>query len=191
MARLRLVVSVLTIILLAPLASATTVAPDLLLIEINLNWTIPWLSGPVNVSGSNLWQNGVGYVPPIARSNERWIVTGTGLVSGAYIDIGFFGWEPSLPLLINLEAFLNGLTGVTGGFQHFVMYFGESSVLLPGDYPIDRAHFLNESGPLSTYGTWFAESGYQRVSAVQEPAMSLLMVMGLVVGAVLLRRAHR
>jgi PEP-CTERM motif len=193
----RVLLPVLVLLLLVSSASAMTVAPDLVLIELNLNWTtIPWLPGGVTVSGSNLWQNGVGYPQGLAWDDprlmlpsipnwERWAVNGS---TGGYFDLGWYGgpWFGG----INLEAPLTGGRApdrsflFPAGYQHFVIGFG-GPVLLPGDYAIDHAYFVNESGPFSTYGTWFADSGFIHVTAVPEPTMLLLLIG---VGLVGLRR---
>ncbi len=38
---------VLVMLFLVPFASATTVAPDIVLIEVDLQWTVPYLPTPV------------------------------------------------------------------------------------------------------------------------------------------------
>src|SRR5262245_21370229 len=50
------------------------------------------------------------------------------------------------------------------GYQHFTLPLSE----LPGNYPIDQSRFINESGPLSTYGSFVPDSGSVQVVAVPE-----------------------
>jgi exosortase/archaeosortase family protein len=181
--RLILLPIALAQLLIASVAQATMVAPDLVRVEVNLTWShIPWLSGPVNVSGSNLWQSGVGYVDAQGLVRPSYVVTGTGFPSAAYFDIG---WNPAFPLSgINLEAAIPGGVGpdgsrFPGGFQHFTSPLSEA----PGNYPIDQSRFINESGPLSTYGTFFADSGSVQVIAV--PELVILHIYGPQLNAVL------
>src|SRR5262245_25611080 len=111
--RLILLPVLLAVLLVAPVAQATTDAPDLVRVEVNLTWnTIPGLAGPVNVSGSNAWQTGVGYVDAQGLVRPNYVVTGTGFPSAGYFDIG---WSPTSPLSgINLEGGIPGGVGPDG-----------------------------------------------------------------------------
>ncbi len=123
----RAVLAVLLIVLPAPLASA-----DIVQVDIDLQWTVPYLPTPVRFTGSELWENGVGYVVP-KLSFQRWEVTGTGCPACVYVDL-----SPSPNFLIWVET-----TTPDHGHQTFVIPFGDPSpvVLVPGDYDISRSSF--------------------------------------------------
>jgi hypothetical protein len=69
---------VVALLLLLPSFALAQDMPDIVRIDIDLTWHVPSFSGPVRLAGSELWQNGVGYV----RANNglydafRWQVTG-------------------------------------------------------------------------------------------------------------------
>jgi exosortase/archaeosortase family protein len=149
------------LLLLPMLAEATT--PDLLLINLNFTWTgIPFLPGPLTVSGSNVWQPTVGYIDAAGQlTRPNYVITGS--PAGGWTDIG---WSPPSPLrAIVLEGIVPGPSGVTGGFQFIGIRVSET----PGTYT--GASFQNISGPISTYGV-FAGSGSAVVVAV--PELSIL-----------------
>ena len=163
-----MLLALLALILFPSVASATSDAPDLLRIDVNFTWSgIPFLPGPVTVSGSNVYQHGIGYIDTqgvLTRPN--YVVADTGVSSRSYVDIG---WSPT-HLGINLEAGIPGGVGPDGarfpsGYQHFTAGVSET----PGTYT--GASFQNESGPLSTYGIFAADSGSVRVVGVPELAI--------------------
>ena len=128
-----MLLALLALILFPSVASATSDAPDLLRIDVNFTWSgIPFLPGPVTVSGSNVYQHGIGYIDTqgvLTRPN--YVVAGTGVSSRSYVDIG---WSPT-HLGINLEAGLPGGVGPDGarfpsGYQHFTAGVSET----PGTY---------------------------------------------------------
>lgn len=160
-----MLLALLALILFPSVASATSDAPDLLRIDVNFTWSgIPFLPGPVTVSGSNVYQHGIGYIDTqgvLTRPN--YVVADTGVSSRSYVDIG---WSPT-HLGINLEAGIPGGVGPDGarfpsGYQHFTAGVSET----PGTYT--GASFQNESGPLSTYGIFAADRGSVRVVGVPE-----------------------
>jgi len=185
----RAVLIVLLIVLLAPLASADTVK-----IDIDLQWTVPSLPTPVRFTGSELWENGVGYVVP-KNSYERWHVTGTETITHQTFHDLFtllFGAPPpnALPpyFWLDVETFDLSVTGFLIAFNDD---YSHIPVLLPGDYDISRSIFRDGSRPVGE-NIFFPTEGYQRVSAVSVPELGslLLLAVGLVclVGARRLRR---
>jgi len=186
----RAVLIVLLIVLLAPLASADTVQVD-----IDLQWTVPYLPTTVRFTGSELWENGVGYVVP-KISTQRWQVTGTGCPTCAYTDFLSLGFPPPPYFLLTVETFLPPPPAVR--LQHFFISVNDNDYLpmlavIPGDYDISRSIFHDESvylGGNTPENTFFASQGYVRVSAVPELGSLLLLAVALVclVGA---RRPRR
>src|SRR5215831_11833425 len=70
------------ILAMTTVASATTDAPNLDQIDIDLYWTVP-VYGPIGFSGRQEWQNGVGYTDTSKSasgsgigSSDRWQITG-------------------------------------------------------------------------------------------------------------------
>src|SRR5438093_4651509 len=80
------------LLLMASSVSAQDV-PALVLIDIDLHWTVPFYGGPVSLTGVQEWQNGVGYTDPHGGFIElggRWHVTGVDCFGGqancAWVD---------------------------------------------------------------------------------------------------------
>jgi exosortase/archaeosortase family protein len=176
---LRVLLPVLALLLFASSASAQDV-PALVLIDIDLHWTVPNISGPasdVRFFGSQLWQNGVGYVNEPQQFTNRWGITGT--VCGtncAWIEEHFQNTSPPpTSFLLRTEA-----NSVNGNFI-FAIPFGAGPLpaLLPGDYDISGSVFFNQPRALdehflpniSVAGLYVADSGHQRVTAVPELAI--------------------
>ena len=75
----------LALLLLASSASAQDI-PALVLIDIDLHWTVPFYGGPVSLSGVQEWQNGVGYTDPnggLLEQSARWHITGVDCIGGS------------------------------------------------------------------------------------------------------------
>jgi exosortase/archaeosortase family protein len=169
----------LVIFLLAPVAWATTDAPNLVQIDIDLHWTVP-VYGPIRLFGSEEWQNGVGYTNPnVPRSGSStaeagpWRITGNfSPCFGACVWVNFAAGNPAFP-----GAFVLDLEQVQQhGSPHFEIGFGGQffhPVLLPGDYAITEARFTDSAlGGCCPFPTFLAESGH--ISVVATPELKLL-----------------
>ena len=173
----RAVLAVLLVVLLAPPASA-----DIVQVDVDLQWTVPYLTTPVRFTGSELWENGVGYVVP-KISTQRWEITGTGCPTCVYFDLLTLGSPPPPNFLITVEAFTP-----SHEYRYFFIPFGDlpTVVLDPGDYDISWSFFQDG---FSGTNVFFATEGYQRVSAVSVPELGSLLL--LAVGLVCLAGARR
>ena len=176
---------VLMIILLAPLALATTAAADLVQVIMELSFTVAGLADPVVLSALDTWDNTTG--SPAARL--VWSVTGDPrpyqLQPRVLTDHYFFTLETidSSPIE-GRNAFSVGLPGTAETFP----------VLTPGNYDIGGTYHL-EHHPSFPPGLpnidIFSDSGSARIVAVApEPATLLMMITTIVVGAMLFRRSR-
>jgi exosortase/archaeosortase family protein len=174
------ILPVLALLLLASSVSAQDM-PDLVLIDVDLHWTVPTRAGgvlDVRLFGSELWQNGVGYADPgphdASALGRHFHVTGLEAERiGAWFN--FPGETPSNAGKYVLELESNDSpTGIRIFRVPFnANDYGPANALLPGDYDITRARFENmtNSQAISVDGIYFAESGHQSVTAVPELAI--------------------
>jgi exosortase/archaeosortase family protein len=155
---------------MTPVAWATTDAPDLLQVDIDLTWNVP--SGPVHLFGSRFWQNNVGYGGsanglPIQITGAK-APDGAPLVFTEVRPIGFV--TPQLDFEHVGSDFLRHIT------VPFITDGVSTTVLAPGEYPIKYSEFgmLDFSAPdapgqsFPITQLFHAESGFQRVVAVPE-----------------------
>jgi exosortase/archaeosortase family protein len=168
MQTIRAILPVLALLLLASSASAQDM-PDIVLVEVNLTWAIPGLPD-VQVTGSNLWQNGVGYVEN-RNLTTQWTVTGGEPGGLGYANVGMF-FEPKF--FLRLEALFPPIPGrPAGGEVDIFVPFGPitpTDRLLPGDYAISQSRYSDQV-PLGRMDSFSPPSGYQRVVAVPELAI--------------------
>ena len=167
---------VLAILLLASSASAQDV-PDLVLIDVDLHWTVP-VYGAISLSGSQEWQNGVGYTDTTKSPsgsgtggpNDRWHITG--VPSGFWVNFPALGPANAGQFVLDLES------SQLHGIPHFSVTFDGQlihPVLLPGDYAIGGAAFGDPgiaSNPDFSTKAFFAESGH--ISVIATPELKLL-----------------
>jgi exosortase/archaeosortase family protein len=164
----RVILPALVVFLLTPVASANTDAPDIVRIDVDLTWNVPSLPsffpGPVRLSGSELWQNGVGYYVE-KPSSTRWHVEGACNGCG-FIDQGQLIAIPlAKTFVIALESSVlpsQSFNGQRGEYEFGVSFGPNDLTLQPGDYPIS-AFFAPDGPSLSPDG------GYQRIVNVPEP----------------------
>jgi exosortase/archaeosortase family protein len=144
------------VLLMASSASAQDMS-DLVLITVDLHWTVP-VYDAVSLSGSEKWQNGVGYTDTTKRDSERWHVTGTGLPSFGWTN---FVFPPQFGLVLDLDLPHDEL-------EIRVPLKGQliNPVVRPGDYSISDSVFVQ-----SNFGRSFAESGHISVLRVPELAI--------------------
>jgi exosortase/archaeosortase family protein len=157
---------VLVLLLMASSASAQDM-PDLVLIDIDLQWTVPGLPTPVRLTGSELWRNGVGYVAN-KSTMDRWHVTGTDCTDCSWANFAQTLVPPGTFVLELEQADFAGFRRITVPFD------GHSAVqeLIPGEYGITGARFDNDLKPgFSVPGLYFADGGHQTVVAVPELAV--------------------
>jgi exosortase/archaeosortase family protein len=176
MQTIRAILPVLMLLLLASGASAQDI-PDLVLIDVDLHWTVP-VYGDVRLFGTNEWQNGVGYTNPnIARSGSSFEPVGPWHVTGQFSPCSVCVWTnfPGLNPANDGQFVLDLEQAQLHGEPHFIVPIGGQSVspvLLPGDYAIGGATFGDPAIGCCPVTSFFAESGHISVTAV--PELSIL-----------------
>ena len=152
------------LLLMASSVSAQDV-PALVLIDIDLHWTVPFYGGPVSLTGVQEWQNGVGYTDPHGGFIElggRWHVTGVDCFGGqancAWVD-NFYS-NPANAGLFDLH--LEGVNA-TRGVPLIGVPLGP--VVQPGDYGFGGTFAVTGIFPIQGFS---AESGHIRVVASPE-----------------------
>jgi len=169
---------VLMLLLFSSPAQAQDV-PALVLLDVDLTWTVPAFSTPVELSGRVEWQNGVGFTDGLPWLANRWTITGSGCEPLGCIYSN--ETNPANGAHFELEShFIPGL-------QSFIFSLpqnGLSMPLLPGDYALS-GEFRNDF-PNPGAGTYFSTSGSARISAV--PELAILPVLSRHIGG---RRLNR
>jgi len=170
------ILPLLVILLMTPIAWATTDAPDLVLIDVDLHWTVP-VYGAVSLSGSQEWRNGVGYTDTskspsgsgLGGADDRWHITGLPCMTCVWVN------EPALNPANAGQFVLDLESSQPHGIPHFIVAFdGQvvNPVMRPGEYSIGGAAFGDPAIACCPVTAFFAESGH--LSVVATPELKLL-----------------
>src|SRR5437899_2432380 len=125
-------------VVLASITGALATEPEPVVVDVDLHWTV-LVYGAISLSGSQEWQNGVGYTDTTKSPsgsgtggpNDRWHITG--VPSGFWVNFPALGPANAGQFVLDLES------SQLHGIPHFSVTFDGQlihPVLLPGDYAI-------------------------------------------------------